>query len=949
MFEILLVLVFIIGFAMQRGNDRRLRTMEREINRLTSQLAELRLAPPAVADVTATQTTMLAPAGVETAEVREQVDAPTETAEVTETVLPATEAVSPETIPPADDFPPQVAARELPNRESLESWLGARWAVWVGGLALAFGGIFLIKYSIESGLLSPAVRLVMAAVFGLALFGAGEVVRRRALPFEKDVFRNAMIPGVLTAAGAVTLFGVVYAAYAIYSFIGPTPAFFMLALVGFATLGLSLLHGQALAGVGLLGSMLTPALIATDAPDIRALFVFLSISWLATAAAARFRRWTIVPAVANVGMALWALAYVVQTPVIDPVPPTLALLVMLAGTIFLWPGRSLGEAAVTVGPIDVPPAEPDTTASGAAAPAPAVAGRGWQPGPWERLFARPPAVLTVTASLAAMMPELAMIAVPAPSTLDPALTFAAVIATIAAFGAGRLYAALAAIFAALGTVAGMMLLAVTSLYPEVMGLAVAPGTTSTNYGTEIALCLGLGAMFVLFGFSFLYRHGRGEPQFSTLWCALAVVVPLIGAGLSYVNFGNLDLDWTHALYGMGLGLVYLAGAEWLSRRSDGESDGATVSWLVAGAFAAFVFALHCLTHDVQTIVGTAIIGFAFLVATRVRPWGILPWTMAAACVLVLAQIAVDPTIVGVERLGTRPVFNALAVGYGIPALLAAIAAFELRAWPDLRIRNLLQALASLMVFLTIAILVRHAMNGGVLQGDVPTLSEQSIYTLLTIGASAVLMTLDFRSPSSVFRYGSMLAGILSMLTILGAHLLTLNPYFTGENTGRLPFLNLLLIGYLLPGIAYAGLAYYARNRRPIPYVTALAVAGAVLGFAWATLSVRRFWQGENLQDWKGFLQGETYSYSVVWLLIGVILLGLGSRFDAKSLRIASAVLVFLTVVKVFLIDMSNLEGVLRPISFIGLGIVLIGIGLFYQRILTSKGSGRPRREVTAEE
>jgi uncharacterized membrane protein len=32
--------------------------------------------------------------------------------------------------------------------------------------------------------------------------------------------------------------------------------------------------------------------------------------------------------------------------------------------------------------------------------------------------------------------------------------------------------------------------------------------------------------------------------------------------------------------------------------------------------------------------------------------------------------------------------------------------------------------------------------------------------------------------------------------------------------------------------------------------------------------------------------------------------------------------------------MSELEGVLRALSFIGLGAVLIGIGLFYQRLLT---------------
>ena len=43
------------------------------------------------------------------------------------------------------------------------------------------------------------------------------------------------------------------------------------------------------------------------------------------------------------------------------------------------------------------------------------------------------------------------------------------------------------------------------------------------------------------------------------------------------------------------------------------------------------------------------------------------------------------------------------------------------------------------------------------------------------------------------------------------------------------------------------------------------------------------------------------------------------------------------VAKVFLFDMSELEGVLRALSFIGLGVVLIGIGLFYQRMLTRAG------------
>jgi uncharacterized membrane protein len=81
-------------------------------------------------------------------------------------------------------------------------------------------------------------------------------------------------------------------------------------------------------------------------------------------------------------------------------------------------------------------------------------------------------------------------------------------------------------------------------------------------------------------------------------------------------------------------------------------------------------------------------------------------------------------------------------------------------------------------------------------------------------------------------------------------------------------------------------------------------------------------------------------------LIGVGLLLLGSKLNAKSLRLASAGLVLVTVVKVFLIDMSNLEGILRALSFIGLGAVLIGIGLFYQRILVNKSDDTTHSDST---
>lgn len=124
----------------------------------------------------------------------------------------------------------------------------------------------------------------------------------------------------------------------------------------------------------------------------------------------------------------------------------------------------------------------------------------------------------------------------------------------------------------------------------------------------------------------------------------------------------------------------------------------------------------------------------------------------------------------------------------------------------------------------------------------------------------------------------------------------------------------------------------------------LALVAALLAFAYATLSVRRLFKGEFIGLWSGMEQVETYSYSALWLVMGVALLVGGVWLRSQVLRIASAALIAIAVLKVFLFDMSELEGVLRALSFIGLGAVLIGIGLFYQRLLTRAAATGAARE-----
>ncbi|WP_105373731.1 DUF2339 domain-containing protein [Neorhizobium huautlense] len=921
MTEILLLFLVILVFGLHRRTSNRIAGLEKELEAvkadlLARQALPLREAATAASAEAATETVAEEPASAAELAARETAE-DAATAEELAAASVSTEESEPgtgqEELTPGPA--PQPTAKPK-TKENLESYLGARWPVWVGGVALAFGGIFLVRYSIEAGLLGPAARLTLACLFGLFLMAAGEVVRRRALPQASERFSNAMIPGALTAAGAVTLLGAIFAAYAVYEFIGPTSAFILLALVSFTTIALSLLHGQALAGLGLLASLITPALVASEEPSANALFLFLGLTWFAVNAASRFRRWTIVPTLANIGIGLWAIAYAVGSDVFDAMPPALALIVMIAGTGFFWPGPRYG--------LDRP----------------AKSG-------WSGLLGRPPLQITLSVSIMAVLPALAVLLADFPTGIDPLFASAAVIAALAALGASRAYAVWPALISAAGAVLAITLTALLLLDyippPPTEGQPVAVLT----YTHEIIISLGLGAIFTFLGFAFLRRLRSAEPEFSILWSVLMPAVPVTLATISFLNFGNLGRDWTHGVYGLALGLVLLAGADWLFRRSEKTTEERTdlpIDWpanlLVAGSFAGFALALHAVTNGIVTTILLSVLGFAYVLAMRFRSWPALPWMMAAATLIVFGRIAWEPTLIGVNSLGKTPFLNALLPGYGIPTLLAIATAWLLRGSADFRIRNVMQALASLAGLMTVAVLVRHAMNGGVLDDRVPTLGEQSIYTLVTVGFSGVLLTLDLRSPSPVFRWGSMIAGVIATLNVLSLHLFALNPFFSGESTGAWPFFNLLLIGYLLPALAYGLVAWYARGRRPQPYVVMLALAGAVLGFLWATLSVRRFWQGENIADWKGFLQGETYTYSVVWLLIGVALLAVGSRLDAKSLRLASAGLVLVAVVKVFLIDMSNLEGILRAVSFIGLGAVLIGIGLFYQRILVKK-NGEP--------
>jgi uncharacterized membrane protein len=124
-----------------------------------------------------------------------------------------------------------------------------------------------MHYSIEQGLIGPKLRLLFGALLAAALIGAGEWARRQENLRGIGNLPSAHIPGILTAAGTTVAYAVVYAAYALYGFLNPGFAFILLGAVALATLAAALLHGPALAGLGLVGAYVTPLLVASTAPN----------------------------------------------------------------------------------------------------------------------------------------------------------------------------------------------------------------------------------------------------------------------------------------------------------------------------------------------------------------------------------------------------------------------------------------------------------------------------------------------------------------------------------------------------------------------------------------------------------------------------------------------------------------------------------------------------------
>ena len=799
---------------------------------------------------------------------------------------------------PATDPSPTVAvelppAPAMPEVVRLPSGFGSRWEqvlaenwlVWLGGLALALGGGFLVKLSIDYGLLTPSVRVVLGVLLGVGLALAGDWVARREPAPGLEETTPSYVPQALAAAGAATVFASLYAAYQLYELLPAGLAFPLLAGTAAATVVMSLRHGPLVAALGLVGAYFVPLLVATDTAAALPLFGYLALVTAASLALLRHRAWWWLAWLSLAGTVFWVLLWLGSAGD-QPETPVVGGFLLLQLLLFGAFRRGLDKVAFLAGVSD---------ASG---------------------------VRIVTRS-AFWVFAAAMVVLVHVDGFGEASLAAALLAAIFLLWFGYRDPGLDDVIAAAGALL-LALLATWNLpFPASAGdlLDYAPRPAEVaDFVTASVICallLGGGGYQAL---ARVPRPGR--------WAALSAAAPILILVIGYLRLRGFTLDIGWSGVALALAGLELAAAATVARRRSGETEIeiALAAYAVGVLGATILAATSALSSAWLTVALALHLPAIGWVDGRIR-LPVLRWLALGVAGIVLIRLMLNPWVLDYP-LSATPIFNWLLYGYGVPALAFIVATRQFGGRADDALVGVLEAGSIAFSTMLLTLELRHALYGR-LDAPFSDLGRDATQTLLWLALAAFLLWLGERRRREVLRWGGIiLFGLATVQAALWQAVIA-NPLFNDEPVGRLVMLDVLTIAFGLPALLYAGIAWLRLGPIELQWVARIAASG--LAFLWLTLEIRHVFRGAVL-TWGECGEAEWYAYSAAWLAFAGAGLAAGLKWRKDWLRRASLAGVGLVVAKVFVSDMAALGGVLRALSFLGLGGALVGIGYAYRRL-----------------
>ena len=447
--------------------------------------------------------------------------------------------------------------------------------------------------------------------------------------------------------------------------------------------------------------------------------------------------------------------------------------------------------------------------------------------------------------------------------------------------------------------------------------AILPGAWAPEVIRPLLETAFLVAAFLAAAGLWMERHAPNRLR----WSALPAAVPVLTLAVTYTQVARFqpDMAWAAAALVLTAALTFTASLG--VREGDRQRAG------VHGAGAVAALALGCAMlwrdHWLTMAISLFLPALAWIEArAEVPPLRKVALAIAA---LILVRLLLNWYVVD-YGFGTTPLANGLLVAYGVPAASFAIAAQMFRRRADDLTVAVLEAGAIAFTTVLIALEIRHWETGGNLLDD-GSFTEVTMH-LATLAAQATAsLWLARKTGRPVLDWAWRVQGAIAFA--IGCVVLVLNPAFANLDAGFVS----LLFGYLVPALL-AAVAF--RMMASAEIRRALRGYAVLAGFAFIGLVIRvEFHPGAMGLGVRSIDDAELWAWSGGWLLYGAALMLLGIRAASHPLRIWAIGIIGLVTAKAFVIDMAGLTGLWRVLSFLGLGLVLIGLGTVYRRLVPS--------------
>ncbi len=445
--------------------------------------------------------------------------------------------------------------------------------------------------------------------------------------------------------------------------------------------------------------------------------------------------------------------------------------------------------------------------------------------------------------------------------------------------------------------------------------AVLPGAWAPDVIRPLITAASLFAAFHAAAGLWLERHARHPLH----WAALTAAVPVLTLAVAFAQIARFQTSfaWAFAALALAAALTLIAA------RAAADAAPQRAGVHAAGAVAALALGCAMLLHDHWLTLAIALYlpALALIEAKADLP----PPRKVALVVAVLVMVRLVLNWYALDyAYGATPFANGLLAAHAAPGAAFAIAAFLFRKCADDLLVALLEAGAITLAAIFVAAELRQRYQGGQFGGAMGF--DETALHLLTLAVQAcVYLALAQRTGRAMFDWAWRIMGVAALA--VATCLIVLNPALTGAFADVVT----LLAAYLVP----AGLAIFAWSRlADAKSRRVLGVYAVVAGFAWITLQIRLMFHPGHMSVIDGRIgDAELWSWSGAWLVYAIGLMVLGVRTGQRAPRLAALGVVGLVCVKVFLVDMPDLIGLWRVLSFLGLGLALIGLGVAYRRFV----------------